>query len=52
VGTPGPSQDAAAIIDDTDMFTFVNADHGTVADLEYTDRKGRRQRRQLKLVCD
>jgi hypothetical protein len=52
VGTPGLSNETAAIIDDTNMFSFVNADHGSVADLEYTDRNGRSRREHLKLVCD
>jgi hypothetical protein len=52
VGTPGLSKEAAAIIDDTAMFSFVSADHGSVADLEYTDRNGRSRRQHLKLVCD
>jgi hypothetical protein len=52
VGTPGLDKDTAAIMDDTELFSFVNADHGTVADLEFTDRNGRTQRQRLKLVCD
>jgi hypothetical protein len=52
VGTPGLSKDTATIIDDTDMFSFVNADHGSVAEREYTDRHGRNQRQHLKLACD
>jgi hypothetical protein len=52
VGTPGLSKDTAAIIDDLHMFSLVNADHGSVGDLEYTDRDGRSQRQHLKLVCD
>jgi hypothetical protein len=52
VGTPGLDKDTAAIMDDTDLFSFVSADHGTVADLEFTDRKGRNQRQHLKLACE
>lgn len=52
VGTPGLDKDSAAIMDDTHLFSFVSANHGTVADLEFTDRDGRNQRQHLKLVCD
>jgi hypothetical protein len=52
VGTPGLDKDTAAIMDDTHLFSFVSADHGTVADLEFADRNGRNQRQHSKLVCD
>jgi hypothetical protein len=52
VGTPGLDKDTAAIIDDTDLGLSVDPDNGTVAELEFADRKGRQQRQRLKLVCD
>ena len=52
VGTPGLDKDTPAIIDDTDLGLSVDPDEGTVAELEFVDRDGRKQRQHLKLVCD
>ena len=52
VGTPGLDRDTPAIIDDTDLGLSVNPDEGTVAELEFVDRDGRKQRLHSKLVCD
>jgi hypothetical protein len=52
VGTPGLDKDTPAIIDDTDLGLFVDPDEGTVAESEFVDRGGRKQRLRLKLVCD
>jgi hypothetical protein len=51
VGTPGLDKDTAAVIDDTDLGLSVDPDDGTVAELEFADRTGRKQRQHLKLVC-
>jgi hypothetical protein len=52
VGTPGLDKDTPAVIDDTDLGLAVDPNEGTVAELEFVDRDGRKQRLHLKLVCD
>src|SRR5262249_31826721 len=52
VGTPGLDKDTPAVIDDTDLGLSVDPDEGTVAELEFVDRDGRKQRLHSKLVCD
>jgi len=52
VGTPGLGKDTAAIIDDTDLGLSVDPDNGTVAELEFADGSGRKQRQHFKQVCD
>jgi hypothetical protein len=52
VGTPGLDKDTAAIIDDPALGLSVDPDNGTVAELEFVDRDGRKQRHHFKQVCD
>jgi hypothetical protein len=52
VGTPGLDKDTPAIIDDPALGLCVDPDEGTVAELEFMDRDGRKQRLRSKLVCD
>ena len=52
VGTPGLGKETAAIIDDTDLGLSVDPDNGTVAELEFADGSGRKQRQHFKQVCD
>src|SRR5262249_40347827 len=51
-GPPGPGKDTAALIYDTQLGLAVDPDNGTVAELEFADRDGRKQRQHFHQVCD
>jgi len=52
VGTPGLDKDTPAVIDDPPLGLAVDPNEGTVAELEFVDRDGRKKRQHSKLVCD